>query len=201
LLSALLRPSKTPQFAAGEQGHKASTLLERPEVIDLPVPGTCLRLPVAFATQTGADTHRQAADREDPDPPRDLACPSPQSARRSGGLSLVLHPFLCRVNRARVRCRADQSADRVGAVCVRSPACAAPGFRLTPSPRLAYPYQREFQSAIWRESSAAGGGARVGIVARRARKTNPYRLASPHPNPYHLQVQAFPVSDARVGLA
>ena len=36
---------------------------------NLPVPGTCLRLPVAFATQTGAETPRQAADREDPHPP------------------------------------------------------------------------------------------------------------------------------------
>jgi hypothetical protein len=58
----------------------ADTADRHPEVIDLPVPGTCLRLPVAFATQEGADTHRQAADREDPDAPRDLACPSPQSA-------------------------------------------------------------------------------------------------------------------------
>jgi hypothetical protein len=41
----------------------ADTADRQPEVIDLPVPGTCLRLPVAFATQTGADTHRQAADR------------------------------------------------------------------------------------------------------------------------------------------
>jgi len=46
--------------------------IEHPEVIDLPVPGTCLR----------ADTHRQAADREDPDSHGPLARPSPQPAVR-----------------------------------------------------------------------------------------------------------------------
>ena len=104
----------------------------------------------------------------------------PQSARRPGGLSCVLLPFLCRVNRARVRCRADQSADRVGSVCIRSPACATPGFRLTPRPRLAYPCQPEFRSATWRGSSAAGGGARLGSAARRPRKAN---LLSPRIRP------------------
>ena len=37
--------------------------IEQPEVIALPVPDTCLR----------ADTHRQAANRADPDPPGPLA--------------------------------------------------------------------------------------------------------------------------------
>ena len=46
--------------------------IEQPEVIDLPVPGTCLR----------ADTHRQAADREDPDASGPLAGLSPQPACR-----------------------------------------------------------------------------------------------------------------------
>jgi len=50
--------------------------IEQAEVIDLPVPGTCLRLPLAFATQTGAATHRQAADRKDPHPPRAMHRPS-----------------------------------------------------------------------------------------------------------------------------
>jgi hypothetical protein len=99
------------------------------------------------------------------------------------GVYLVLLPFLCRVNRARIRCRADQSADRVGSVFVRSPACATPGFRLTPSLRLAYPYQREFRSATWRASLAVGGGAGLGIVARRSRKANP------HPYPTRLRVK------------
>ena len=121
--------------------------------------------------------------RADPDPPRALARPSPQPARRPGGLSCVLLSCLCRVNRARVRCRADQSADRVGSGCVRSPACATPGFRLTPRPRSAYPYQREFRSATWRGSSAAGGGARLGIVARHPRKANSYHLLSPRIRP------------------
>ena len=51
--------------------------IEQPEVIALPVPGTWLR----------ADTHRQAADREDPDASRVMARASPQSAR----------PIPCRV--------------------------------------------------------------------------------------------------------
>jgi hypothetical protein len=55
-------------------------------------------------------------------------------------MSFVLFPFLCPIKRARGCCRADQSADRVGSVCVRSPACATPGFRLTPIPRLAYSF-------------------------------------------------------------
>ena len=37
--------------------------IEQPEVIHLPVPGTCLR----------AETHSQAADREDPHQPRPVA--------------------------------------------------------------------------------------------------------------------------------
>ena len=62
--------------------------IEQREVIDLPVPGTCLRLPVAFATQTGADTHRQAADREDPDASRPLARPRPQPACRGAPVAV-----------------------------------------------------------------------------------------------------------------
>jgi len=46
--------------------------IEQREVIDLPVPGTCLR----------ADTHRQATDRADPDASRPLARPRPQPACR-----------------------------------------------------------------------------------------------------------------------
>ena len=53
--------------------------IEQPEVIALPVPGTCLR----------ADTHRQAADRADPDASRPLARPRPQSACR--GVPVVVH--------------------------------------------------------------------------------------------------------------
>jgi len=65
--------------------------IEQPEVIDLPVPGTCLRLPVAFATQTGAETHRQTPDREDPHPPPCLCrrqtggCGPPKPTARRGG--------------------------------------------------------------------------------------------------------------------
>jgi len=52
--------------------------IEHPEVIDLPVPSTCLR----------AETHRQAADREDPDSPGPLARLSPQPTR--GGVSVAV---------------------------------------------------------------------------------------------------------------
>jgi hypothetical protein len=73
--------------------------IEQPEVIDMPVPGTCLRLPVAFATQTGADTHRQTADREDPDAPGPLARPPPQPARGGTRCHSPCNGSPCRVIR------------------------------------------------------------------------------------------------------
>jgi len=79
-----------------------------------PVPGTCLRLPVAFATQTGADTHRQAADREDPDAP-------PCLCRRQTGASGLPRPI------------ARQS---------RGPRCRPLGNGSSPRNRLAPPQAR-----------------------------------------------------------
>ena len=65
----------------------AETADRQPEVIDLPVPGTCLR----------ADTHRQAADREDPDSPGTLAHPHPQPAGRGTRCRLPCNGSRCRL--------------------------------------------------------------------------------------------------------
>jgi hypothetical protein len=58
--------------------------IEQREAVDLPVPGTCLR----------ADTHRQAADRADPDVSRPLARPSSQAACR--GVPSAVRPAMGR---------------------------------------------------------------------------------------------------------
>ena len=96
-----------------------------------PVPGTCLRLPVAFATQTGADTHRQAADREDPDAP-------PCLCRRQTGASGLPRPIARQSRATRCRPLGNESSPRspFATIHARSAAGtgAAVGFGVRPTP-------------------------------------------------------------------